>query len=474
MSTLLDTVVVGAGPYGLSIAAHTRAAGLSTRNFGRPMSAWAEHMPAGMLLKSEVWASHLGDPLGRYGYDAYCREHNLPYEYANPIPLETFVAYGRWFAALAAEGVEQTQVVRVSALNRAGLRGGPGSSTGPVDRRARFEVELEDGEVIRTRTVVLAVGVLPFAYTPPELAALDSKVAGHAGDYPNPGDFAGKRVAVLGAGQSALETATLLAEAGALPQIVARTNRLAWNGTPLQEDRSAYRKLREPQSALGSGLRTWGLANLPGAVRHLPLERRAQLVRTTLGPAGSWWLRDRFEGKVPAILGAQLAEAYQSPEGTVRLSLLGDAFGSQEVEFDHVIAATGYRVDLDRLPILEPALRERIAFTRTRSTPAGPMLNGNFESSVQGLFFAGLPAALSFGPLMRFVAGAAFSARQVNRRLTALAREGGGVPVAGGGSSAGSSGVSGGASSAVKAADAGAADAAQAQSAATDPAKPTV
>ena len=466
MSTLLDTVVVGAGPYGLSIAAHTRATGLSTRNFGRPMSAWAEHMPAGMLLKSEVWASHLGDPLGRYGYDAYCREHNLPYEYANPIPLETFVAYGRWFAALAAEGVEQTSVVRVSALtNRLAGRGAGSGQAG--DPRARFEVELEDGEIIRTRTVVLAVGVLPFAYTPPELTGLDSAVAGHAGDYPDPSAFAGKRVAVIGAGQSALETATLLAEAGALPQLIARTRELAWNGTPLKEDRSTYRKLREPQSALGSGLRTWGLANLPGAVRHLPLERRAHLVRTTLGPAGSWWLRDRFEGKVDTVLGAQLAEASRTAEGTVRLSLLGDSFGSRDVEVDHVVAATGYRVDLDRLPILEPGLRERIAFTRTRSTPAGPTLSAHFESSVEGLFFAGLPAALSFGPLMRFVAGAAYSARQVNRRLAVLAREGAGVSTSGGGSASGG-GSRPGAGAAVASAPVAA------EGSAPDPAKPTV
>jgi FAD-dependent urate hydroxylase len=418
VSTLLDTIVVGAGPYGLSIAAHTRAAGLSTRNFGRPMSAWAEHMPAGMLLKSEVWASHLGDPLGRYGYDAYCQEHNLPYEYANPIPVETFVAYGKWFAALAAEGVEQSTVIRVSPVpTRSALRTNAGNDG------ARFEVELDDGEVIRSRTVVLAVGVVPFAYTPPELAGLDPAVAGHAGDYPDPAAFAGKRVAVIGAGQSALESATLLAEAGAHVQLIARTHELAWNELPIEGQRSLYRRLRAPKSALGPGLRNRGMAQMPGAVRHLSLERRAYLVKHTLGPAGSWWLRERFQGVVPTILGAQLAEAYQSPEGTVRLSLLGDAFGNQVVETDHVVAATGYRVDLDRLSMLDTGMREQITFTRTQGTPAGPALSAHFESSVPGLFFAGLPAALSFGPLMRFVAGAAYSARQINRRLAVLARE---------------------------------------------------
>jgi len=262
-------------------------------------------------------------------------------------------------------------------------------------------------------------------------------VAGHAGDYPDPSAFAGRRVAVIGAGQSALESATLLAEAGAQVQLIARTPELAWNELPLDEKRSLYRKVRQPKSALGSGLRTWGLAQMPGAVRHLPLERRAHLVRTTLGPAGSWWLRERFEGKVPTVLGAQLAEAYQSPDGSVRLSLLGDAFGNQVVETDHVIAATGYRVDLDRLPLLEAGLRDRITFIRTAGTPAGPALNAHFESSVPGLFFAGLPAALSFGPLMRFVAGAAYSARQINRRLAVLAREGAGVSTSGAAPAAG-------------------------------------
>ena len=400
----VDVVVIGAGPYGLSIAAHARAAGLSVRNFGRPMSAWAEHMPRGMLLKSEVWASHLSDPLGAYGYDKYCAEHNLPYAYGTPIPVETFVAYGHWFAALAADGVEARTVVRVTGIGE-----------------RLFECELEDGEVVQARSVVAAVGVVPFAYTPEPLNALPEDVAGHASRYPDLSAFAGRRVAVVGAGQSAIETAALLSEADAQPHLIARTGQLAWNDVPLPGDRSWPARLRRPHSALGSGLRTWGMARMPGAVRRLPVTRRAHLVRATLGPAGAWWLRDRFEGIVPVSLGATVADAqagHASGAG-VQLKLSTGEF----IEADHVISATGYRVDLDRLPLLDRELRDRVPTISTASGVAGPRLSSAFESTVPGLYFVGLPAALSFGPLLRFVAGAAFTARRVNGSLTAHAAD---------------------------------------------------
>ena len=397
-----DVVVIGAGPYGLSVAAHARAAGLTVRNFGRPMSAWAEHMPRGMLLKSEMWASHLSDPLGSYGYDTFCAEHNLPYAYAEPIPVEIFVDYGRWFAALAADGVQESAVVRVTEISK-----------------HMFECELDDGEVVAARAVVVAIGAVPFAYTPEPLAALPAEVAGHASRYADLSAFTGRRVAVIGAGQSAIESAVLLAEFGARPQLIARAARLGWNDLPLTTERSWTARMRRPRSALGSGLRTWGMSRMPGAVHHLPVARRAHLVRTTLGPAGAWWLRERFEGKVPVSLGAPVtgAETGRGSGSGVRLRLST----GESVEADHVISATGYRVELGRMPLLDQDLRDRVMMISPHSGVAGPRLNSGFESTVSGLYFVGLPAALSFGPLLRFVAGAAFTAHRVNRSLTAQA-----------------------------------------------------
>lgn len=395
----LDAVVVGAGPYGLSVAAHLRAAGLATRVFGTPMSAWTQQMPAGMLLKSEPAASHLSDPAGSFGYDAYCRINSLPYAYGQPIPVETFAAYGRWFTQQAVGEVEQRTVTRISA-SPGGLR-----------------VETEDGEALDAGSVVLATGTAPFEHSPAWLGKLPGDLAGHAAHYPDLTAFGGKRVAVIGAGQSALESAVLLAEHGAYPYLLASCPHLEWNDPPLSADRSALRRLRSPQTALGSGLRSWGMVHAPGAVRHLPQSRRLRLVRTTLGPAGAWWLKPRFVGVVPASLDAMVVDAKASDGAVAQLRVALPGGELTTMAFDHVIAATGYRVRLDRLGALDPALSRQLSTRWVTGEVAGPVLSRNFESAVPGLYFTGLPTAATFGPLMRFVAGTGYCARAISRAV---------------------------------------------------------
>ncbi len=398
----LDVVVVGAGPYGLSVAAHVRAAGLGTRIFGMPMAAWTRQMPAGMLLKSEPAASHLSDPAGNCGYDAYCRINDLPYSYGDPIPVERFAAYGRWFGEQAVGEVEQRLVSHISPSPKG------------------FRVTIDDGEVLHARSVVMATGTAPFAYSPAWFGKLPSALAGHAAQYPDLRVFRGRRVAVIGAGQSALETAVLLAERGARPHLLAAGPRLEWNDPPLTADRSLLRRLRSPQTALGSGLRSWVLANAPGAVRHLPLSRRLRLVRTTLGPAGAWWLKERFTDVVPLSLNVIVVDARVSDEGMASLRLHGAGGELSTMQFDHVIAATGYRVRLDRIRTLDPVLSRRLADRWVTGVVAGPVLNRSFESAVPDLYFTGLPTAPTFGPVMRFVAGTRYSARAISRAISVV------------------------------------------------------
>ncbi|OIV35997.1 hypothetical protein BIV57_18655 [Mangrovactinospora gilvigrisea] len=388
-----DVTVLGAGPYGLSVAAHTRAAGLRTRLLGKPMNTWAAHMPSGMLLKSECWASHLSSPAAGNGLDAWSSAHGRPYGHGTPVRVEDFIDYGRWFAENAAGGdVEETAAVR--------LAGAPG----------RYEITTADGEVFRSRTVVLALGVLPFAHRPDELDGLAPEVATHAGDLHDLSPFKGRKVAVIGAGQSALETAVLLAEAGAEPHLVARKDALRWNGRPTLEARSRIERLRAPEGGLGPGWPNWIFSNLPAAMHRAPSPARMHTVRTALGPAGAWWLRDRFEGVVPTLLGHRLVRAAQRGDG-VRLELEGEA-GRHVLDADHVVAGTGYRVDLDRLALIDPQLRAGI---RTRE--GFPVLDPHLQSSMPGLYVVGLAAAGSFGPVMRFVYGAPFAAKRVAARL---------------------------------------------------------
>ncbi|MGP3686671.1 NAD(P)-binding domain-containing protein [Streptomyces sp. IBSNAI002] len=396
-----DLVVVGAGPYGLSIAAHAAGAGLDVRLLGRPMASWRDHMPDGMYLKSEPWSSNLSAPDGRHTLAEYCATRGLAAEHGTPLPIGTFSEYGMWFARRAAPEVEEVTVTEVTPQ-------GDG-----------FRVHTAEGPPLLTRTVALAVGVMPFAHHPQTLRDLPPGHYSHSSGHRDLTRFAGLEVAVLGAGQAALETAALLAEQGARPCLVARRARLNWNAVPQPLNRPALRALRDPHSGLGTGWRSWAWSELPWAVRRLPAATRERIAATALGPAGAWWLRDRFERRVPALLGHRLHRAVAVGERT-RLGLTTRSGESVVLDTAHVIAATGFTPDLARLELLDAGLRAALETVGDGGTPE---LSPGFESSWPGLFFAGLLTAPSFGPSMRFVHGAGFTAgrlvRGVRKRLGA-------------------------------------------------------
>ncbi|MEU9503638.1 NAD(P)-binding domain-containing protein [Streptomyces sp. NPDC048196] len=397
---MYDLVVVGAGPYGLSIAAHAAAAGLRLRVLGRPMASWRDHMPAGMLLQSEPWATGLSSPAGGHTLADYCAAHDLTAEHGVPLPLDTFTAYGSWFAERALPQIDETTVTAVR----------PDGDDG-------FRVATDTGELIAARTVVLAVGLPPFAHRPWPLLDLPAALASHSSDHRDLSRFTGRHVTVIGSGQGALETATLLAEQGARPQVVARADRLRWNAPPQPLGRGRLRALRDPHSALGTGWPNWAWSQLPGAVRRLPAPTRVRLTETALGPAGAWWLRERFESAVPLLLHHRLRAAVPHGDG-VRLHLTHTEGSTETLDTHHVVAATGFTPDVGRLRLLHPRVRTTL---RTVGGSRAPELSAGFESSWPGLFFAGLLTAPSFGPSMRFVHGAAFTAarvvRGVRRRL---------------------------------------------------------
>lgn len=387
-----DLLVVGAGPYGLSIASHAAAAGLDVRVFGRTMASWRDHMPRGMLLKSEPWASDLSDPAGRYGLAAYCAREGLPAEHGRPLPVEHFASYGRWFAERAAPPVDE----RLIAAVRPG-RGG-------------YEARTEDGEVHHARAVALAVGVLPFTEIPRAVRGLGEDHVSHSSHHADLLRFRGQDVTVLGAGQAALETAALLAEQGTRVRILARSPRVRWNSVPPARQRPWWESVRAPHTGLGCGWRNKFYASGPGLFRLLPESTRARVAAGALGPAGAWWVRDRVEAGVEIHAGHRV-ETAELAGGRVQVrtgSAAGDGlcFGT-----DHIIAATGFRATTHRIGILAPDVRDRL-----RSLADGtPYVSDRFETSAPGLFLAGLTTASSFGPAMRFVYGASFTAERLVR-----------------------------------------------------------
>ncbi|WP_441248979.1 FAD-dependent oxidoreductase [Kitasatospora sp. McL0602] len=396
MSLERPVTVVGAGPYGLAVAAHLKERQVPVRVLGEPMESWRERMPAGMYLKSTPRASAIADPAARHRFlDFRAQEGGGWVGDRYPVPVEEFVRYGEWFQRRCVPELERSTVTGVSA--------GPGG----------LRLRLDTGEEYASRAVVLATGLGPYPRMPEALAPLaEAGLASHSSEHASLAHFAGQRVAVIGAGQSALESAALLHEAGAQPTVVARARRLVF-GTPPSRERPGDRPLRariaHPGSNLGEGWPLLGYSQLPAAFRHLPDDTRRELVRTVLGPAGAWWLRERVEDRVTVLTGHAVHHA-EAVDGHARLRLQGP---TGTVEADHVLAATGYQVDVDRLGLLDENVRRGV-----RCTPQGaPRLSEHFESSVPGLYFTGLSSADTFGPVMRFVCGTGFAARRISRAL---------------------------------------------------------
>ncbi|WP_067480069.1 NAD(P)-binding domain-containing protein [Actinomadura hibisca] len=388
-----DVLIVGAGPYGLSIAAHAQGRGLRTRVIGTPMRFWDENMPIGMFLKSEPFASNLGSPVPDRGFT----DHHPDWGMGRPIPLDTFVSYGRWFARQLAEQAEPTEVVSVD------------------HDVAGYLATLATGETIRARAVVVAIGVGSFAHTPPELAPLPADLLSHTADHNDLSVFAGQDVAIVGAGQSALGTAVLLAEAGARPRVVARAPELSWNSVPAPDPSWSSRLLRGPQSGLGRGWRTWLWSEHPEVARRLSDRARQNVLRNTMRPAGAWWLRDRFDERIEVMLGQRITETCEA-DGRAVVTTVSEHGHPQIVTADHVMAATGFVVDLDRIDVLSAGVRGRL-----RTLGGSPKLGSHFQSSLPGLYFGGLTAAASFGPVMRFVHGADFCARRIAEHIASNA-----------------------------------------------------
>jgi thioredoxin reductase len=397
MGDAVDVAIVGAGPYGLSLGAHLRAAGISVRQFGSPMRLW-RGMPRGMFLKSQGFASNLSDPAGTHTLEAFCAKAGLPYRsYGLPVPLDTFIDYGHWFQA---EQVPDLEEVLVTEL---------------AHRGDYYELSLASSEQARARNVVVAAGVEHFAHVAGPLAALPASACTHSSQHADLTAFSGRTVIVVGAGQSALESAALLHENGASVQLVARAPRLAWNGQPLAPDRSLIQRLAEPEAGLGSGWSTWFYCRHPELFRHLPRATRVHRARTALGPAGAYWLRSRVNGQFPVLTGHSVTSA-TAADGGVRLRLASAGGSGQELAADHVIAATGFRADLRRLPFLRDGLRWQL-----RTVAGTAWVGPGYESSLPGLFFIGPAVAPTFGPVTRLVYGTGHAAVVVARRLAGTA-----------------------------------------------------
>lgn len=393
MSEMVDVAIVGAGPYGLSIAAHLNKTRVKYRIFGAAMETWLNHMPQGMRLKSDGFASNLYDPDSAFTLQHYCAEKNLPYaDVGIPVPLETFVSYGLEFTR---RFVPQLENVNITSIRRVS---------------DHFELETSKLETVQARRVVLAVGITHFPYLPTFLSDLPSQYVSHSFRHGDLSAFKGRRVAVIGAGASAVDIAAILNKTGASVSLVARRPEIAFH-KPQKERRPLLERIAAPRSGLGPGWRSRLCTDAPLLFHLMPREFRFPVVRKHLGPAPGWFIRDEVVGRFPLHLGTKLNEV-EVDNGQVRINFTNAEGRNEEVAADHVIGATGFRVAISKLKFVDESLRGQI-----RTAEDTPVLSRQFESSVRGMYMVGISSANSFGPLTRFAYGAKFTAQRISAHL---------------------------------------------------------
>ena len=396
MNEMVDVAIVGAGPYGLSIAAHLLAQNLDVRVFGSPMRTWRTNMPKGMMLKSEGFASSLSDPANSFTLGHFCREQGIPYDdIGRPVPVETFASYGEAFQRRFVPGLDTRPIARVTREHEG------------------FRLEIRGGKSLLARRVVVATGIGAYARVPAELQDLPGSALTHSVHHADYRRFADRDVAVIGAGASALDAAAALRRAGARATLVTRRSSVRFYeaGRP----RRTIDALLAPITPLGPGWKKWLCCAVPGLFHALPERLRLTIVQRYLGPSPGWHVRDTIEGHVPYRLDSTVAGATLSADGRVSLAIDRKGEGRSTLEVDHVVAATGYKVEVERLNLIDPELLAGIA-----TLDGSPVLSRHFETSVPGLYFVGTPSAYSFGPMFRFACGADYAARRLARRFRGL------------------------------------------------------
>jgi len=373
-----SVAIIGAGPFGLALAARLRAANVNFVLFGRPMSFWQENVPIGTRLLSGPVICSLSDNQFDCAAFAQAKGISLPVAFTD----EEFVAYSLWFQRHTCPDPDLRMVEYTTREHRT------------------YKLRLSDGAVVTADNVAIAIGLKPFAFKPSQFANIPAPLVLHTSDLHDLSEFCGRKLAIIGSGQSAIDCAVLLSERNAKVEVLARARQVRWSGNHPAESikrPSLLSKVRKPIRVFLSK---------PGAYRRLPVAVREMGLNRMLRPVADRSLIPRL-GNVRFGLGRMVNIAL-TQNNQVQLHL--DDHSIRTV--DHAVLGTGYHVDVDQITFLSAELRREI-----RRHAGYPELNNKMESSVPGLYFMGAMAAWSFGPAMWLVKGAPWAAKTVSRAI---------------------------------------------------------
>lgn len=354
---MLDVIIIGSGPFGISLAAHAVASKLEYKLFGYPMDFWKNQMPQDMFIRTPHEFVSFSDSKDELTIQQFSEETGT--ELVTPLPRPIFVAYANWFAEKA--GIEFTKELVTKVIQKDGY----------------YEVTSDSGDQFLTKNIIVATGVEHYKHLPNLLSNFPAHLVSHTSGYTSFEQFKGKKVVVLGSGQSAWEAAGLLHREGADVELV-------------------YRK--EGPNYAGSRENEIALRDVGDIFYNLPLEEKKPGWGQSSGSVAHF-LKPYVEGIVPQNAGVAVEKVEQINEDEMKLVLSN---GTEKI-VNHIIAATGFHINLDKVPFFNTELLATIE--REEGYSQFPKLNEAFESSVPGLYFAGPLSSHSHGPTFRFILG---------------------------------------------------------------------
>lgn len=365
-----DLIIIGAGPYGLAAAAEARKEKLDYLLIGRPMNFWLKSMPGFMLLRSPFIASSIYSPDSSLSLKNYYRETGREIQRRKPVPLAIYLKYIDWYVKKAGLHIREEEVVHISR-----------------EGSAAFTVTTGTGEILRAKTVIMAVGNPSFATIPEQLRGVERKYFSHTVDLPEFSSLAKKKVLVVGGGQSAIEACWGLIQAGAEVELTHRQKKLVWHNIPLR---------------INIPLLHFFVA-FPTVLELVPWPVRKLVGDMVSEPTVDKWLRPKVESKITEYAGTVISTVEEVPGGVKVLFADG-----RETVVEHLVLGTGYGVDVKKLSLLDPGIVNTLEIR-----DGYPVISGNLESSIAGLFFTGVLAKGRFGPTFNFIFASPAGAKRV-------------------------------------------------------------